>query len=125
MCIPCCSTLSAPFLSLGGFAAHDSAGPKLDIVVEEAGQPTGFLASSAQEYAAAIRRVLLMPDNERLQITQAARHRASLFSEAMFDTAFKKAMSPLITKCVDADLGLLTMKRFRVPGRRVNKLHTS
>jgi hypothetical protein len=110
---------------LGGFAAHDSAGPKLDIVVEEAGRPTGFLASSAQEYAAAIRRVLLMPDNERLQITQAARHRASLFSEAMFDTAFKKAMSPLITKCVDADLGLLTMKRFRVPGRRVNKLHTS
>ncbi|KAH8963959.1 hypothetical protein BDL97_04G038200 [Sphagnum fallax] len=105
--------------------AHDSAGPKLDIVVEEAGQPTGFLASSTQEYAAAIRRVLLMPDNERLQITQAARHRASLFSEAMFDTAFKKAMSPLITKCVDADLGLLTMKRFRVPGRRVNKLHTS
>ncbi|KAH9564777.1 hypothetical protein CY35_04G042400 [Sphagnum magellanicum] len=105
--------------------AHDSAGPKLDIVVEEAGQPTGFLASSTQEYAAAIRRVLLMPDNERLQMTQAARHRASLFSEAMFDTAFKKAMSPLLTKCVDADLGLLNMKRFRVPGRRANKLHTS
>ncbi|KAH8486749.1 hypothetical protein H0E87_025668 [Populus deltoides] len=37
--------------------AHDSAGPKMGIVLEEDGQQTGFLAQNAEEYADAILKV--------------------------------------------------------------------
>lgn len=76
--------------------AHNSAGPKLDIVVNEGGHRTGFLASSVSEFADAMCHVVTLPANERMEIAQAARVRAALFSESEFDSAFKKAMNPLI-----------------------------
>lgn len=78
------------------FAAHNSAGPKLDIVLNEGGCQTGFLASSASEFAEVMCHVVTMPANERMEIAQAARIRAARFSDSRFDSAFKEAISPIL-----------------------------
>ncbi|KAG0590967.1 hypothetical protein KC19_1G139300 [Ceratodon purpureus] len=80
--------------------AHNSAGPKLDIVVDEGGQKPGFLATSISEYAEAIYQVLTMPNYERLKLAEAAKLSASRFSESRFNSAFKKAMGPLLDQAV-------------------------
>ncbi|KAI3910442.1 hypothetical protein MKX01_034836 [Papaver californicum] len=56
--------------------AHNSAGPKMDIVLEEQGEQTGFLAQNVEEYADAILQLLKMSDAERLEMTDAARRRS-------------------------------------------------
>ncbi|XP_047323692.1 GDP-Man:Man(3)GlcNAc(2)-PP-Dol alpha-1,2-mannosyltransferase isoform X2 [Impatiens glandulifera] len=61
--------------------AHASAGPKMDIVLEEDGNQTGFLAEDLREYSDAILNVLRMEETERLKMAGAARKRASRFSE--------------------------------------------
>ncbi|XP_042474522.1 GDP-Man:Man(3)GlcNAc(2)-PP-Dol alpha-1,2-mannosyltransferase-like [Zingiber officinale] len=77
--------------------ANNSAGPKMDIVVEEDGRRTGFLASDKEEYAEAISKVLKMPEPERLAIATAARERASRFSEGKFFDEFKAAVRSILT----------------------------
>ncbi|OVA02736.1 Glycosyl transferase [Macleaya cordata] len=74
--------------------AHNSAGPKMDIVLEEDGEQTGFLARSVEEYADAILQLLRMSEAERLEMAAAARKRASRFSEQRFYDDFKAAISP-------------------------------
>ncbi|KAI9173078.1 asparagine-linked glycosylation protein [Blastocladiella emersonii ATCC 22665] len=66
--------------------AHDSAGPKRDIVVplEGDGQTTGFLARTRDEYADAMYRALTMPAGERERMVAAARKSVHRFSEAAF-----------------------------------------
>nr|XP_010938737.1 GDP-Man:Man(3)GlcNAc(2)-PP-Dol alpha-1,2-mannosyltransferase [Elaeis guineensis] len=76
--------------------AHNSAGPKMDIVQEEDGHQTGFLASDKEEYADAILKILKMPETERLAIAAAARKRAQRFSEQKFFEDFKTAICPII-----------------------------
>ena len=73
-------------------SAHNSAGPKMDIVLEEDGQRTGFLARSVEEYADAILTVLRMSETERLEMAAAARRRASRFSGQRFYEDFKAAI---------------------------------
>ncbi|XP_031473711.1 GDP-Man:Man(3)GlcNAc(2)-PP-Dol alpha-1,2-mannosyltransferase isoform X1 [Nymphaea colorata] len=75
--------------------AHDSAGPRMDIVVEEDGQQTGFLAHDIEGYADAIVNIMQMSDAERLNIAAAARKRASRFSEERFYEDFKAAVRPV------------------------------
>ncbi|KAJ1690210.1 hypothetical protein LUZ63_014365 [Rhynchospora breviuscula] len=75
--------------------AHNSAGPRMDIVLEEDGQQTGFLASTKEEYADAIIKVLMMSDTDRLKVASSARNRAQRFSEQRFDQDFKAAIRPL------------------------------
>ncbi|KAJ8617411.1 hypothetical protein MRB53_013597 [Persea americana] len=77
--------------------AHNSAGPKMDIVLEEDGQMTGFLASDVEEYAEAILKILRMTEVERLEIAAAARKRASRFSEQQFCEDFKLAILPILS----------------------------
>ena len=77
-------------------SAHNSAGPKMDIVLEEDGQQTGFLAQNAEEYADAIVRIILMPETERLEMAAAARRRAARFSELRFYEDFKAAIRPIL-----------------------------
>lgn len=79
------------------FPAHNSAGPKMDIVLEEDGQMTGFLASDVEEYAEAILKILRMTEAERLEIATAARKRASRFSEQRFYEDFKLAILPILS----------------------------
>ena len=66
--------------------AHDSAGPRMDIVTPRApGQPRpGRLADSEAGFAAALEELLLMPEPQRLQLAAAAREAASQFSEDAF-----------------------------------------
>ncbi|KAI3992850.1 hypothetical protein MKX01_028149 [Papaver californicum] len=77
--------------------AHNSAGPKMDIVLEEQGQQTGFLAQNVEEYADAILQLLKMSDAERLEMADAARRRSRRFSEERFYEDFKAAISPILS----------------------------
>jgi alpha-1,2-mannosyltransferase len=77
-------------------SAHNSAGPKMDIVLEEDGQQTGFLARSVEEYADVILKIVRMPETERLQMAAAARRRAGRFSEQRFYEDFKAAIRPIL-----------------------------
>ncbi|KAK2406850.1 asparagine-linked glycosylation protein [Trifolium repens] len=78
--------------------AHNSAGPKMDIVLDEDGQQTGFLACTVEEYADAIFNVIKMSETERLKMAAAARRRASRFSEQRFCDDFKAAVRPIISR---------------------------
>lgn len=77
-------------------SAHNSAGPRMDIVLEEDGQPTGFLVQNAEEYADAILQVVRMPETERLAMAAAARRRAGRFSAQRFCEDFKTAIRPVL-----------------------------
>lgn len=77
--------------------AHNSAGPKMDIVRDEDGEKTGFLACDVGQYADAILEVLRMPEPERLAIAAAARKRASRFSQEKFYEDMKTAVRPIIS----------------------------
>ncbi|KAF9598324.1 hypothetical protein IFM89_026613 [Coptis chinensis] len=70
--------------------AHNSAGPKMDIVLEEDGHQTGFLASDPDEYANAILQILRMPHIERLEMP-------ADFSEQRFYQDFKIAICPILS----------------------------
>lgn len=78
-------------------AAHNSAGPKMDIVLEEDGQKTGFLAETVEEYAEAILEIVKMNETERLKMAESARKRAARFSEQRFCEDFKTAIRPIFT----------------------------
>ncbi|KAM9321470.1 GDP-Man:Man(3)GlcNAc(2)-PP-Dol alpha-1,2-mannosyltransferase [Gastrophryne carolinensis] len=53
--------------------AHNSGGPKLDIVVPYEGHESGFLADSEESYAAKMEYILSLSEDKRLQIRQNAR----------------------------------------------------
>ncbi|OWM69940.1 GDP-Man:Man(3)GlcNAc(2)-PP-Dol alpha-1,2-mannosyltransferase [Punica granatum] len=76
--------------------AHNSAGPKMDIVLEEDDQQTGFLAQDVEEYADTILKVITMPESQRLKMAAAARKRAGRFSEERFYRDFKAAVCPVL-----------------------------
>ncbi|GFR48131.1 hypothetical protein Agub_g9965, partial [Astrephomene gubernaculifera] len=59
-------------------------------------QITGFLASSVEEYAEAISRLLGMEQRERLRIAAAAQRRAARFSTARFMQDFTAAVGGLL-----------------------------
>ncbi|KAI0401492.1 glycosyltransferase family 4 protein [Xylaria palmicola] len=61
---------------------HDSGGPKLDIVTDVDGQPTGFHATTATEYAAGFEKAFSLPDP--LAVRLRARKSAHRFTEEEF-----------------------------------------
>ncbi|XP_074073297.1 GDP-Man:Man(3)GlcNAc(2)-PP-Dol alpha-1,2-mannosyltransferase [Macrotis lagotis] len=75
--------------------AHNSGGPKLDIVVPYEGNITGFLAESEEDYAETMAHILFMSPEERLQIRKNARQSVSRFSDEEFEVAFLSAMEKL------------------------------
>lgn len=81
--------------------AHNSAGPKGDIVVPEevdgVMQQTGFLCETVKEYGDAIIQVLEMSGEERMKMRQAARIRSNRFSQERFQQGWLDAMAPLLT----------------------------
>ncbi|XP_022091598.1 GDP-Man:Man(3)GlcNAc(2)-PP-Dol alpha-1,2-mannosyltransferase-like [Acanthaster planci] len=76
--------------------AHDSGGPKMDIVVEINGKLTGFLANDVKSYADAMEAILKMTPEERLEIRQSARASVERFSEQEFKKGFLAATEVLI-----------------------------
>jgi alpha-1,2-mannosyltransferase len=95
--------------------AHDSGGPKADIVVspdQKEGQgnhsnqsssrlhkeSTGFRAESVEEYAQAITLLLNMEPKERMQMASAARDHSAKFSTRLFEQGFIQAIERVVPK---------------------------
>jgi alpha-1,2-mannosyltransferase len=68
----------------------------MDIVLEEDGHQTGFLASEKEEFTEAILKVLRMAEPERQEMAAAARKRAQRFSEQRFHEDFTEAVRPVL-----------------------------
>ncbi|KAI7888817.1 uncharacterized protein EV154DRAFT_425060 [Mucor mucedo] len=78
--------------------AHQSGGPKLDIVTEYDGKPTGFLADSVDTFADALYTALSLSEEEYEQIASNARASASdKFSEEAFSSDLLCALRPCLT----------------------------
>lgn len=82
--------------------AHNSGGPKLDILArsktDNAAAPPGFLCDTAASYAATIEKILRMDDAQLDSIRKAARQRASAFSDEIFDANFSAAFQPVLRR---------------------------
>ncbi|KAG2630319.1 GDP-Man:Man(3)GlcNAc(2)-PP-Dol alpha-1,2-mannosyltransferase-like [Panicum virgatum] len=76
--------------------AHKSAGPMMDIVLDEDGHQTGFLASKKEEFADAIIKVLSMSEQGRQEMAAASRKRAQRFSGQRFHEDFTEAVQPIL-----------------------------
>jgi alpha-1,2-mannosyltransferase len=63
---------------------HDSGGPKLDIVVPYEGQPTGYHAETAEEFADRFRKVMETDVEERYAMRTRGRQVARRFTEETF-----------------------------------------
>lgn len=79
--------------------AHNSGGPKLDIVVPHEGNITGFLAESEEGYAETMAQILSMSAEKRLQIRNSARASISRFSDQEFEVAFLASVEKLCKGC--------------------------
>lgn len=75
--------------------AHDSGGPKMDIVIEWDNKPTGFLASDVKSYADAMETIIQLSPEERSVICHNARHSVSRFSESSFERGFLRQTETL------------------------------
>lgn len=74
--------------------AHNSGGPKMDIVDE--GQ-TGFLASDIDSYATMMRQILEMKPEEREKMRERARESVDRFSTANFERCFIEPFEKVVT----------------------------
>eukprot|EP00056_Hartaetosiga_gracilis_P004029 m.70666 g.70666 ORF g.70666 m.70666 type:complete len:529 (+) comp11674_c1_seq1:99-1685(+) len=85
------------FLAAGPIAiANNSAGPKEDIVCDYHGSRTGYLASTAEEYAACIHEVVANTSEGRKKMQLNARESSMRFSEEHFSSAFLAAVASLL-----------------------------
>lgn len=75
---------------------NNSGGPKLDIVVEVEGKPTGFHASTKEEYAEGFRKALTLSPQETLAMRQRARKSAERFTDRTFAESWLKNMELLV-----------------------------
>ncbi|KAH8678350.1 hypothetical protein BX600DRAFT_409325 [Xylariales sp. PMI_506] len=73
---------------------HDSGGPKLDIVTEVDGQPTGFHASTSTGFAEGFEKALSLPDP--LSVRKRARISAKRFTEEEFARKWLSQMEVLV-----------------------------
>ncbi|KOS22280.1 GDP-Man:Man(3)GlcNAc(2)-PP-Dol alpha-1 [Escovopsis weberi] len=73
---------------------HDSGGPKLDIVTDVDGEPTGFHATTAQEFAEAYEKALSIPNPLAMRLR--ARRSAKRFTEEEFSRKWLAQMKRLV-----------------------------
>lgn len=76
--------------------AHNSAGPRMDILTLYDGKPTGFLATDSTSYADAIKTIFNLTDTERTDICENARRSVTRFSESEFEQGFLRAFECLL-----------------------------
>ncbi|KAG0166709.1 asparagine-linked glycosylation protein [Apophysomyces sp. BC1015] len=78
--------------------AHNSAGPKLDIVVDYDGKKTGFLADSVETFAESLHAALMLSDKEYEAMAFRARaSTADRFSELLFSTDLLRSLRKCLT----------------------------
>lgn len=75
--------------------AHKSGGPMMDIVEESDTSRNGFLAADKLEYATAIFKILILPEEARNRIRESARSSMNRFSSEEFKINFLRAVEPL------------------------------
>lgn len=73
--------------------AHNSGGPRMDIIKHGS---TGFLASSAEEYANQLMEIVSIDDKDMNQIRINARKDVSRFSDEEFETSLVAALRRFI-----------------------------
>lgn len=73
--------------------AHNSGGPKADIVRHG---ETGYLAATADEYAQCLAAALALPRDRRVAMQRAARASVDRFSDAAFGQQFDEAMRKVV-----------------------------
>ncbi|XP_046359733.2 GDP-Man:Man(3)GlcNAc(2)-PP-Dol alpha-1,2-mannosyltransferase-like isoform X1 [Haliotis rufescens] len=81
--------------------AHNSGGPKLDIVVPFNEEPTGFLADDEESYVGAMTTVFRMSDDDRLRLRSVARQSVSRFSDEQFERSFLAVVDPVLKSIED------------------------
>ncbi|XP_046818539.1 GDP-Man:Man(3)GlcNAc(2)-PP-Dol alpha-1,2-mannosyltransferase isoform X1 [Vespa crabro] len=74
--------------------AHDSGGPRADIIETQPGSQTGFLAEEAEEYAKIIAHIINMYPEDKKTIRLAARASVSRFSSELFELEVLRAIEP-------------------------------
>ena len=77
--------------------AHNSGGPRSDIVVRNRGVPTGILATSASEYADALEAVFSPGTLPLEDMAEAARESVGRFSDEEFQLQFTSCLIRLLT----------------------------
>jgi alpha-1,2-mannosyltransferase len=76
--------------------AHESGGPQQDIVVDWQGRPTGYLASTEEQFVSWLLGVLHMNPHEREQLAASAREAVrTKFSLDVFEASFLRATEKL------------------------------
>ncbi|KAK0867094.1 asparagine-linked glycosylation protein [Friedmanniomyces endolithicus] len=75
---------------------NDSGGPKADIVVDIDGKPTGFRATTPEQFAAGFAEALSLPANEAFAMRQRARKSSWRFSEQVFNDAWTSHLEILV-----------------------------
>ncbi|KAF1940848.1 alpha-1,2-mannosyltransferase ALG11 [Clathrospora elynae] len=75
---------------------NNSGGPKLDIVVEVDGKPTGFHATTAEQYSEGFRKALTLSPQNTLAMRQRARKSAERFTDRGFADKWLKNTEKLV-----------------------------
>jgi alpha-1,2-mannosyltransferase len=75
--------------------AHDSGGPKSDIVLKVGRGGTGFLATTMEQYAEAMHKALTLDEKEARVMRQKSRRSATRFSDEAFDITLERVL-PLL-----------------------------
>ncbi|KAI1318251.1 asparagine-linked glycosylation protein [Mortierella claussenii] len=79
--------------------AHNSAGPKMDIVRPFHNSPTGYLATTSQEFADAIEKILTTNDSALLEMQRLARDSVQeRFSEKVFGQQIQICMHEVLSR---------------------------
>jgi alpha-1,2-mannosyltransferase len=81
---------------------NDSGGPKEDIVVEVDGLPTGFHASTEEDYAEGFVKAMALSTEEKVAMRKRARKSAARFGEDVFDERWLNALDKLVALTPDA-----------------------
>ncbi|KAG7164956.1 GDP-Man:Man(3)GlcNAc(2)-PP-Dol alpha-1,2-mannosyltransferase-like [Homarus americanus] len=80
--------------------AHDSGGPKMDIVIEYEGEQTGYLATDAESYAQAMKTIFELTDEGRDNIRIAARNSVDRFSDDQFEISFLSVSENIFSSAI-------------------------
>ncbi|XP_015674179.1 GDP-Man:Man(3)GlcNAc(2)-PP-Dol alpha-1,2-mannosyltransferase-like, partial [Protobothrops mucrosquamatus] len=75
--------------------AHNSGGPKLDIVVPYERNATGFLAEDEDGYADSMAHIFSLSPAKKLQIRQSARESVKRFADQEFEKTFLLSVEQL------------------------------
>ena len=75
--------------------AHNSGGPKSDIIVEVGKGGTGFLATTVDEYAEAMYEALTLDETDAQRMRQKAKASATRFSDEAFDKSLERVLPVL------------------------------